>query len=208
MKGLGPVQGCIIILEPISRLIANGILLAWPVIPLFWLPVRLFPWLLPRLGRGLYGLTGILWLAVASLILRNQDILLSGRLGLPAVISMAGWLVFVSGLILQAWTALVLGRRIIGLPELDSSSKKDAILETRSPFNLCRHPTYLAHFFIFSGAAVATGFYSLLCLSVVDFLLTRLIIIPLEEKELQDRFGTVYTEYKKRVPCLFPRIKR
>ncbi len=109
----------------------------------------------------------------------------------------------VAGLVLQAWTALVLGRRITGLPELDN---EPAGLETRPPFNYCRHPTYLAHLLIFGGAALLTGYLSLFVLAAVDFLVSRFVIIPLEEGELQRRFGTGYEEYKRKIPCFLPRL--
>ncbi len=106
-----------------------------------------------------------------------------------------------AGVLLQTWTALVLGRRITGLPELE---KVMVSLETGPPFNLCRHPTYLAHLLIFSGSFLATGLPCLFFLSLLDFLITRFVIIPLEEMELEERFGQPYRDYKRDVSCFFP----
>ena len=194
-------------MKGIHEIIGLGILLAWPVIPLFWLPVRLFPGILSRIGKGVYFLTGLLWLGAAALVWHFRISLLNHSLEIPAPIRGAGWIFFVSGLMLQTWTAKVLGMRIIGLPELD---KRRVELEMKAPFNQCRHPAYLAHLMIFGGAAMLTGFHSLFKLAALDFLITRLVIIPLEEKELEERFGSDYREYKRNTPCFFPHpnIKR
>ncbi len=188
-------------MEGICNLIALGILLAWPVIPLFWLPLRFFPRRVARLGRAFLLVTAALWLAVAAITWHWHGSLLEYRIGIPWTLRVLGGLLFVSGLLLQAWTALVLGRRITGLPELENAPVR---LETRPPFNLCRHPTYLAHLMIFAGGALLTGYLSIFILAAADFLITRFLIVPLEERDMEMRFGAGYHRYKRHTPCFFP----
>jgi len=58
------------------------------------------------------------------------------------------------------------------------------------------------------GFFLLTGFISLGLLALLDFLLTYFFIIPLEEKELVQRFEQEYIDYKKRVPKFFPRLSK
>jgi protein-S-isoprenylcysteine O-methyltransferase Ste14 len=34
------------------------------------------------------------------------------------------------------------------------------------------------------------------------------VLIPMEERELAERFGPAYEEYRRRVPAIFPRLVR
>jgi len=47
---------------------------------------------------------------------------------------------------------------------------------------------------------------SLGIITLLDFLLVYVLIIPLEENELLNRFGKDYNLYTERVPKYFPRI--
>jgi protein-S-isoprenylcysteine O-methyltransferase Ste14 len=58
---------------------------------------------------------------------------------------------------------------------------------------------------MFSGVFLITGVLSVGVVAVADFIVVNSVIIPLEEKELTDRFGEAYTSYKKNVPAkVFP----
>ncbi len=117
-----------------------------------------------------------------------------------------GWPLFLLGCALQAWTAMIMGHRIIGIPELHRS-KRQALVE-RPPFTWCRHPTYLSHHLIFLGLLFITGETASLVLFLLDVAVTQLIIIPLEERELLQRLGDRYRRYAARTPRLLPRIWR
>jgi protein-S-isoprenylcysteine O-methyltransferase Ste14 len=56
------------------------------------------------------------------------------------------------------------------------------------------------------GAFLFTGSLAVGLLTILDFLIVSLVIIPLEEKELLRRFGPGYAAYMKKVPRLIPRI--
>jgi protein-S-isoprenylcysteine O-methyltransferase Ste14 len=189
--------------ETLERLTILGILIFWPLIPLFWIPVHLCTGFFKRLGILTYPLAFILWGAVTWLTLSFKDLLLQALVPLPLAMRGVGWLLFLLGLALQAWTIWLLRARIIGSGEL---GMERAELETRQPFSLCRHPTYLAHMLIFWGGAMATGSLALFVVAAADMLLTLFIIIPMEERELEARFGERYRRYAQRVPRLIPEV--
>lgn len=76
------------------------------------------------------------------------------------------------------------------------------------PFRYCRNPmalgTILAYLGMTIGATTAAGIALVLLLSS----LLLLYIKKVEEKELAERFGQSYLEYKKSVPFIVPRIPR
>jgi len=59
---------------------------------------------------------------------------------------------------------------------------------------------------MFSGIFLITEVISLGIITLLDFLLVYVLIIPLEENELLNRFGKDYNLYTERVPKYFPRI--
>lgn len=49
-----------------------------------------------------------------------------------------------------------------------------------------------------------TGAASTGALAILDFVLSYFLITRLEERELEERFGREYAEYKRMVPKFFP----
>jgi protein-S-isoprenylcysteine O-methyltransferase Ste14 len=67
-----------------------------------------------------------------------------------------------------------------------------------------RHPIYLGHLCEMIGWSIGSGL--LVCWLLTAFaVLTGIIMIRTEEKELVERFGDSYREYQRRVPALIPR---
>jgi protein-S-isoprenylcysteine O-methyltransferase Ste14 len=93
---------------------------------------------------------------------------------------------------------------LIGLPEVSTRIKGKLV--TEGPFSVVRHPTYFAHTLIFSGIFLITGVGAVGIITLLDFLVVFVLIIPLEEKELLNRFGKDYNLYRERVPKYFPRV--
>ncbi len=68
-----------------------------------------------------------------------------------------------------------------------------------------RHPIYLAHFCEMLAWSAGTGLA--VCYGLALFaLVTGAVMIRMEERELEERLGEAYREYRKRVPALLPRI--
>ena len=177
-------------------------ILFWVAIPLFWIPVHFATNFFRKLGLFTYVMPFITWLPLAYLIYRNRDFFFHPEIPLPVVLRITGTLLLVLGVMLHIWTAKMLGiGGIIGAPEVSPEIHEDLV--TNGPFSMVRHPTYLAHTLIFSGVFLITGVVSVGIVALIDFTVVNTVIIPLEEKELLDRFGAVYEDYRKRVPSKF-----
>jgi protein-S-isoprenylcysteine O-methyltransferase Ste14 len=184
-------------------LLAFMTIILWPIIPLFWIPVHGLSKIFKKLELLTYVMPLFTWLPFAYLIYRNKAFLLSWKIELPVSLHVLGIILLVTGTVLHFWTGKLLGFwGLIGLPEI--SKRIEGNLVTKGPFSIVRHPTYLAHTLIFSGVFLITGAVTVGIITFIDFLLVYALIIPLEEKELSNRFGNDYNLYKKKVPKFFP----
>jgi protein-S-isoprenylcysteine O-methyltransferase Ste14 len=189
------------------NLIALIALISWPVIPLFWIPVHLFPHYFRRIRFFTYIMPVISWLPTAYFIYCHRDFLLQFRTELPVFINGAGGVLLIIGTGIHIWTGKLLSLwGLIGVPEIYKEMKGKMV--TYGAFSLVRHPTYLAHTLMFTGVFLLTGVFSIAVVAFVDFTVVNLVIIPLEERELSDRFGDEYRRYKENVPKFFPRLTR
>jgi len=100
----------------------------------------------------------------------------------------------------------------IGIPIWIVSAKtimkgfSEGILVTKGIYSICRHPLY-GHgiFFTFPGILIFFKSYILLTLPVFMYLLFR-ILIPMEEKYLEKKFGNAYLDYANSVNMVFPKF--
>jgi protein-S-isoprenylcysteine O-methyltransferase Ste14 len=187
-------------------LLAIMAIMFWPVIPLFWIPVHFSTTFFKRLGFFTYLIPLVTWVPIAYLIYINKAFLLQAKITLPIALNILGTLFLVAGSLLHIWTAKLLGLwGIIGVPEISTRIKENLV--TGGPFSIVRHPTYSAHTLIFSGVFLITGVVSVGVVTLLDFFIVNAVIIPLEEKELEKRFGEEYRLYKKKVSSrVFPWI--
>jgi protein-S-isoprenylcysteine O-methyltransferase Ste14 len=177
-------------------------MMIWPVIPLFWIPVHCVPRFFRKLGFLTYLLPILTWLPAAFLIYSQREALLSYRIALPSVVKIVGAFVFLAGAGLQIWTLVLLsGPVIIGMPEVTRSVAGRVV--SSGPFAVVRHPTYLSHTLMFLGIFLWTEVIAMAAVTVLDVFLVNLVIIPLEERELLERFGKEYEEYRTEVPSRF-----
>ncbi len=182
-----------------ETILAEAIIYAWPVIPIFWLTTHLLAIYSKRSSGPLpYLFTLMAYSPLGLLLHKEMSALIGNAYPLPMPFRVFGWTLFIAACLVHIWTIYLLGIRIVGLPEVAKGWRTDIV--TSGPFKYSRHPTYLAHHLMFVGAWLATGFYSLLVVAVLDILMTQLVIIPLEESELKRRFGPKYEEYKRRTP--------
>ena len=187
-----------------TELLAIITLMFWSVIPLFWIPVHLATGFFRKLGLFTYLMPFVTWVPIAYVIYYHRFFLLQFKIQLPGILNITGIPLFLFGTLLHVWTAVLLGGLgIIGVPEI--SSKVNSRLITKGPFSIVRHPTYLAHTLIFFGVFFITEKIVVGAVAMLDLIVVNCMIIPLEEKELLNRFGEEYQIYKRQVPArVFP----
>ena len=91
--------------------------------------------------------------------------------------------------------------QLIGRPEVQGEGHEQRLVATGIHARV-RHPVYLGHFCELLGWSIGTGLVVVYALTAFA-LVTGAIMIRMEERELEQRFGEAYRDYKSRVP-LFP----
>jgi methanethiol S-methyltransferase len=90
------------------------------------------------------------------------------------------------------------------LPELVSGHGEQR-LATSGIRAWVRHPVYLGHLCEMLAWSVGTGL--VVCYGLTAFaLVTGAVMIRLEDRELEQRFGEEYRKYRRTVPAVVPRI--
>jgi protein-S-isoprenylcysteine O-methyltransferase Ste14 len=79
---------------------------------------------------------------------------------------------------------------------------------TAGPYGYIRNPLYLGNLLIGIGLCIAINEWYAYALFLVSYAFVYSIVVPYEEKFLQERFGTAYAEYKTQTGRLLPRLKR
>ena len=67
------------------------------------------------------------------------------------------------------------------------------------PFKISRHPMYIGMLSILLGTAVFLGSLSSFVFPIIFIVIIEKLFIPIEEENLEKKFGNKYSEYKKRV---------
>ncbi len=185
-----------------SDFLAIITVIIWPIIPLFWIPVHFASRFFKKLGLLTYSMPLIIWLPFAYFIYKNREVFLQYKIEIPVVLNITGTVLLILGTLLHLWTARILGLLgIIGVPEISDKIKGKIV--TEGPFLVVRHPTYLAHTLMFSGVFLITGVIPVVIITMLDFLVINVLVIPLEERELLNRFKEDYELYQKKVPSRF-----
>lgn len=112
----------------------------------------------------------------------------------------AGLLLAIAGIALREWTIWTLGSHFTVRVQI----REKARLVTRGPYSYIRHPSYTGSLLTCVGLSWFIGSW-LGTLFVLGLFLTAYEYrIRVEEKALQEAFGTEYVEYKRRTWKLFP----
>jgi len=150
----------------------------------------------------------VFWIIIPFLIVVGFTFI-DPRLTLPRFFY--GWMNILMALGLMAtgwlfanWTVKVqfsLGR---GTPIPLMATQK---LVVKRPYTYCRNPMTLGTTAFYLGIAIGTGSLSALGLSLIYPVAILIYIKLFEERELEERFGVEYLEYKQRTPFLIPRFR-
>jgi protein-S-isoprenylcysteine O-methyltransferase Ste14 len=178
----------------------------YATIPIFWLVIhpRADYW---RLRKGSpYRVLILLWIAMWIVM---------GTITAPwrdATLYVTGWswppaaFIFVAGLwIYKSSGAGFSAAQLGGLPEVLPGHREQR-LATLGIRARVRHPVYLGHLCEMLAWSLGTGL--VVCYGLTIFaVVTGAVMIRLEEKELEQRFGKEYRDYQRKVPAVVPRIR-
>jgi len=78
---------------------------------------------------------------------------------------------------------------------------------TAGPYAYIRNPLYLGNFLIGIGLCIAINEWYAYALFVISYVFVYSIVIPYEERFLQEKFGDTYAEYKAHTGRLMPKLK-
>jgi protein-S-isoprenylcysteine O-methyltransferase Ste14 len=149
----------------------------------------------------------IFWLIIPFLIIVVSSCL-DPRLPLPKfhfglVNPFIGLVFMVVGWLFANWTVKVqfsLGR---GTPIPMMATQR---LIMKGPYTYCRNPMTLGTAIFYLGVAIWLGSFSAVGLGLVYPVGILIYIKLIEERELEERFGSEYLAYKKSTPFLIPSL--
>ena len=172
---------------------------------------RYVKWAQKEHGGGTYIvamlLAGVVFLILLPWIIIKVGPALDQRLGLPgfaigAANYIIGGLLVVVGLIFGLWSNYVQMTRGRGTPLPILPTQE---LLTKGPYRYCRNPMTFGTILAYLGLGVAAGTVSGIILVLGFGALLVLYLKRMEERELAERFGEAYLQYKREVPFIIPK---
>jgi protein-S-isoprenylcysteine O-methyltransferase Ste14 len=169
-----------------------------------WLRRRgLMAWYLIEVG-GLWGGTTLILLLLSPWWLRWGW---SGTSSLQVL----GWVLFVGSVVAGTWAVAKMGwARLLLAGALfppGAGAQENGVpqrLVVEGPYRYVRNPLYDGDFCLILGAALLTQSWALMLLAAI-YLAQLALQLPLEERELRERFGIPYLRYCELVPRFVPR---
>ena len=128
-----------------------------------------------------------------------------GRIRLGWLSQVLGPVLIIGGIALVIWSVITQYKIGDGTPVPIVATQK---LVTQGPYSFTRNPMTLGALFLYSGIGVWMGSAVLIILSVVVFSILLTFIYIHETRELVERFGEEYLNYRKRTPFLLPNFWR
>jgi protein-S-isoprenylcysteine O-methyltransferase Ste14 len=165
-----------------------------------------------------YGLTprllvllpaGVLFVYLIPLALINPVTKLDRLFSFPPLPSgiganLVGWTLIVLGAGYAFWSIISQIEKAQGtpLPMVPTQT-----LLVTGPFQYCRNPMTLGTVMLYLGISIVAGSLSSIIVVALFTLLLMLYIKRFEERELADRFGQAYLDYKAATPFIIPCFK-
>ena len=178
----------------------------YSTIPAFWLLIhpRAEYWRSRRQSpyKILLPLWIVMWIVTAAITAPWRSVLLyrNNWTWIPAA------LLFCAGLILYKLSHAHFSlEQLSGLPEIGRGHNDQHLITTGIRARI-RHPIYLAHLCEMLAWSLGTGLA--VCLALTAWaIVTGAIMIKMEDRELEKRFGEEFRQYQSTVPALVPRVK-
>ena len=106
-----------------------------------------------------------------------------------------GILIIIFGIILNLWTDSLFKKRQTTVKPHEMPN----FFISSGPFRISRHPMYLGMALILFGVAVFLGSLITFVFPMMFVIIMEKLFIPIEEKNLEKKFGNKYIAYKERV---------
>lgn len=156
--------------------------------------LRALRWIRPVLGLVFYG-------AVIDWLLPGTRLEFA-RLALPDLVRWTGEAIALAGILLVGWSFEVLGphyRGGVGLWD-------DHDLVTFGPYRWIRHPIYAGFIWAMLGIAFLSADWVVGLSGLALTLSIPYLRVPIEERQLEERFEERYREYRARTGRFVPRL--
>ncbi|MBE0687287.1 MAG: isoprenylcysteine carboxylmethyltransferase family protein, partial [Anaerolineaceae bacterium] len=115
-----------------------------------------------------------------------------------------GALMTIGGIFLAGWSIYIQYTLGKGTPSPKVATQQ---LITTGPYAVTRNPMTLGAFLLYLGIAIGMGSIPVILLVLVIFTALLTFIYRHETRELTERFGEEYLEYRKRTPFFIPGIR-
>ena len=189
----------------IRYFMALFMLISTPQALIYWLIIHPFVDLWRRVGKGMtYTVLIVMYVACGYLLWSVRGPLLAVEYGTNQWLWLPALAFYVAAEWIQVRIKKLLTFKIMaGLPELDRSGKGGKLLDT-GHYARIRHPRYLA-------VTLGTVAWALFANYLAVYVIIPLLVIGLvaiawfEERELVERFGEEYVQYRSSVPMIIPR---
>jgi protein-S-isoprenylcysteine O-methyltransferase Ste14 len=155
----------------------------------------------PTLILGRVAVALPLFLGVLT-YLANPRWMSWSELALPA---WARWTGVVLGLAMVPaayWVFRTLGRNV----SETVLTREHHELVTTGPYRVIRHPLYAMAVGLFLAVGLMAASWFILLFALIALASIRLVVVPLEERELEAKFGDAYRAYVRRTGALLPRV--
>ena len=106
-----------------------------------------------------------------------------------------GIILILFGIIINLWTDSLLKKKQTTVKPQEIPN----FFFTSGPFRLSRHPIYLGMLSILFGTVIFLSSLSTFVFPIIFVIIIEKLFIPMEEKNLEKKFGIKYVDYKKRV---------
>jgi protein-S-isoprenylcysteine O-methyltransferase Ste14/uncharacterized membrane protein len=147
---------------------------------------------------------GVMIFTMVARIRRIPGPLILGYGGVN-ILPVLGWVLIVVGAVLFLRTLHIFG--VDNLTMLYVYFPEESRLVNHRIYNIIRNPAYAAAQSIAYGLALLNGSWFAFASALVFGLYLWGWVRRAEEKELIERFGSAYDEYRRRVPAFLPRLR-
>ena len=115
-----------------------------------------------------------------------------------------GWILFLIFSLIGVYSGYTMSSRGKGTPlPLDCPNK----LVIEGPYKFVRNPMAIAGIGQGISVGIILGSYIIILYSISGAILWNIIVRPIEEKDLEQRFGKSYLEYKTKIKCWIPKFR-